>query len=303
MAIEANDTAVLNNLTDEERAAIADPEYSEGEVAAMKNIMGQDPDDDNDDEVLDADGNPVEETKAIQAAPKAVEPAAEPVAAKDEPAAESRQPEPNSFKADLPADFNDKVAALSTKATELAEQFKSGELDFDEYNTELGKVNAQREDLTILRAEASISAKMETQSLERAWTNTINSMYERAAKENGIDYRTDLAKGKDLDQFVRMLGADPDNAEKPMDWFTSEAHKRVMALHGIAAATAVPKPTSRKPPLGDAPQTLAQVPGGDDPSDVSGDMFSNLDNLEGHDLESAIAKMSPDERRRYAMLG
>ena len=43
---------------------------------------------------------------------------------------------------------------------------------------------------------------------------------------NPRDYRKDAAKAEDLDGFVRMLANKQENADKPMDWFLAEAHKR-----------------------------------------------------------------------------
>ena len=80
------------------------------------------------------------------------------------------------------------------------------------------------------------------------------------------DYRKDTEKWSDLDAFVRSLAARTEYAHQSMDWFLEEAHKRVLALHGMSptvkaeeidsSAEAKPvlkamdrKPVDRKPPL------------------------------------------------------
>jgi hypothetical protein len=149
---------------------------------------------------------------------------------------------------------------------------------------------------------------MTQQSAQTQWQNTINkSMVEFAKPENGgIDYRKDADKAADLDQFVKVLANRTENSDKPMDWFLTEAHKRVKALHGVATAEKKVDPAAaakvandaRKPPIGSAPATLAQVPGGDGPGDVAGE-FADLDALEGEALEGAIAKLTPAQREKW----
>ena len=129
------------------------------------------------------------------------------------------------------------------------------------------------------------------------------------------DYRKDTEKWSDLDGFVRSLAARTEYAHQSMDWFLVEAHKRVLALHGMPAApkasdsesSAEAKPAlkamdrnpiDRKPPLDIAPKALAMVPGREGPGDVDGE-FADVLALEGLAYEQAIARMSPTERERF----
>ncbi|NCV26639.1 MAG: hypothetical protein EBW58_10600, partial [Betaproteobacteria bacterium] len=107
-----------------------------------------------------------------------------------------------------------------------------------------------------------------------------------------------------------------EHAHQSMAWFLTEAHKRVLALHGIATKTpadqttdsdsaakppvkpADRKPPDRKPPLDIAPKTLAMIPGGEGPGDVDGE-FADVLALEGLAYEQAIARMSSTERERF----
>ena len=129
--------------------------------------------------------------------------------------------------------------------------------------------------------------------------------------EGGIDYREDTEKASDLDGFVRSLAARSEHAHQSMAWFLTEAHKRVLALHGIAIKTPADQTTDsdsaakppvksvdRKPPLDIAPKTLAMIPGGEGPGDVDGE-FADVLALEGLAYEQAIARMSLTERERF----
>jgi hypothetical protein len=114
-----------------------------------------------------------------------------------------------------------------------------------------------------------------------------------------VDYRTDLAKQRDLDFFIRALANDASNDNRPMVWFMDEAHRRVKVLHGLSGLSTREQQTAkRKPPVQDLPRTLADVPGSDGPGDVAGE-FADIDRLDGFELEAALAKMSPAQREKY----
>lgn len=305
------DAEMLATLTPEERAAIEDDKPSADELAAMQRIAAGAPDDDEDDGDDDAPANaaPVEGKPATDPAPAAADtdpaPAAsvnaDPEPDADEPAAKAVP----TYDAKLPEDFEAKVQGLVEQEQSAWAKFDEGEIDRTELQKQLRDIETSRADLNTARVKAEISQEMTAQTAQQQWANAINrSMREFAKPENGgIDYRKDEAKAADLDQFVKVLANNPANEDKPMEWFLSEAHKRVQALHGVAPAA--PKQTvadataRRKPPVDAAPKTLAQVPGSDGPGDVAGE-FADLDTLEGNDLEAAIAKMTPAQRERFA---
>ncbi len=196
------------------------------------------------------------------------------------------------------------MAAVDADSEALAESFKAGDLDFDEYRAEMSKLDTRRDALASVKLKAEISTEMEQQSAEQQWQDAINALVKRAAAEDKIDYVKDASKQQDLDTFVKVLAANQANANRPMDWFLAEAHKRVKALHGIQTAAPVPivpsgKPAARRPNLSALPKTLAHVPGGDGPGDV-GDEFATIDALDGIELEDALARMTPAQRDKYA---
>jgi hypothetical protein len=240
------------------------------------------------------------------------------VAAPDtDPPQPRNQPIPR-YDSKLPEDFDAQVRSLSDKEAELKRQFKAGELEFDDFDVARAALQSERELLTIARTKAEISQEMNAQTAEQLWTHAVNQFMDSTARlseaAGGIDYRKDTEKWSDLDGFVRSLAARNEFAHQSMDWFLEEAHKRVLALHGMSAAKtsdaessaeAKPvvkamdrKPIDRKPPLDIAPKTLAMVPGGEGPGDVDGE-FADVLALEGLAYEQAIARMSPSERERF----
>lgn len=298
----------LELLTPEERAAIEDGAEEAAEQEALARIAAQAGDDSDGDDGDDADTTP-----AAGDTPPAASPAPA-AAAAAEPAATAVEPAPATkaqaaYTAELPADIDVKQKAISEELGALRDKFKSGELDVDEYESQRDDLLDQRNELNKAITKAEISQEMQQQTAQQAWQAAIERTFDTAAKpeQGAIDYRQDKAKAADLDLFVRRLAEDPANADKDMDWFLLEGHRRVKALHGIAPAagdgakpTPAPAPAAqtRKAPIDAAPKTLAQVPGADGPGDVGGE-FTDLDALDGEDLEAAVARLSPAQRAKY----
>jgi len=296
------DADIAATLTPEELEAInADDSPTEHD------IMRAGEDGDDDDSADDAPPEEGKDTPADAPAPAdettdepgdAPAPAA-PEAAADKPATR--------YEAQLPSDYDAQLKTLKDRDAELRQRYKDGEIDIDERDAGLSDLTEEREALLVARTKAEISQEMSAQSAQQQWQNTVNrAMADFAKPENGgIDYRKDEAKAADLDQFVKVLANRAENNDKPMEWFLSEAHKRVQALHGVK----VPEPdekkkamddalAKRKPPVSSAPKNLSQVPGGDGPGDVASE-FADIDALEGQALEDAIARMTPTQRSRY----
>lgn len=300
-----------STLTPEELEAIKDETPSDDEIEQLKAVAAAGGNDDDDDDEDDDEGEakaapPVEgKTEPKPDAAPAAEPAAKAEPRAQEPEETPRQAQTPRYEAKLPADFDTKVQGLADAETQAWEKFETGDFDRSALQAELGRIAAERNDLQAMRVKAEISQEMTQQSAAQAWESTVNSFMATAAKNDGVDYRKDQARAADLDQFVKVLANKEENSDKPMEWFLNEAHRRVQALYGDAKpATDAPAPkgktVDRTPPLSAAPKTLAQVPGGDGPGDVGGE-FAHLDALDGPDLESALAKMSPAQRDKYAM--
>lgn len=314
----------LQNLTPEERAAIED---TDDELETLKAIAGDDDDDDDtgaDGGLIEGQGADGTPTAAPAAAPAAAEPASAapaqaPAAAAPAEATDTTDDEPAAviepaYRAELPADHAEKKSAAEAALADLAVKFKAGDLDFDEYNEQAKAHNEELRKLEREELKVEIANDMAAQSVEAQWRQAINRQFV-AAKGDGIDYGKDEEKRADLDTFVRTLGANPKHADKSMDWFMQEAHKRVLALHDIkpanapapapsaspaaSAPTPAPAPAaSRKPPVSAVTPSLSNVPGADGPGDL-GDEFVELDSLEGLELEAALARMSPAQREKY----
>lgn len=296
----ALDADALATLTPEEREAIEGSEHSEADLEALKKVAGDADDASDDDADDDGDDDGDESAAPVEGKPETTEPKTEP---EEEPDSAKADNAPR-YDAKLPSDYDDQIKSLKQRDAELRQQFKDGEIDIDERDAGLAELTEQREALLVLRAKAEISQEVNQQSAAQQWQNTVNKALNDFAKpeQGGIDYRKDEAKQADLDGFVKMLANKPENADKTMEWFLQEGHRRVLALHGVAPQprreTVADAMAKRKPPVDAAPKTLAQVPGSDGPGDVDGE-FADIEALEGMEYEDAIARMSPAQREKF----
>jgi hypothetical protein len=289
------DEHILSTMTDEERATILEKQTPEeiAAIAAIANGEEDGPDDDDEDEGDDKGTADPAAAGATTAAP-----AADPAPANPS-ASDTFQP---SYQAKLPDDFAAQESAIKEQNDALAARFKSGDIDFDQYRVEAEALSKSERALDEIHLKATLSQEMTAQTAEQQWNHTVQRFMAATAKEGGIDYSKDPDKQSDLDLFVRTMANDAKNADKPAEWFLSEGHKRVKALHGIGLVTApvvTDAKNARKTPLDAAPKTLAQVPGSDGPGDVDGNEFSDVDRLTGDAQEEAIRKMTPTQRERY----
>ena len=313
-------------MTEEELAAIND-EQSPEELAALKAIA-EGGDDDNDDEdgqdegeadtagagdggddgAATADAGGADQPGSAGAA-NAVDAgnAGDGTAVTDEPDTGARKVAAPALVVELPADFDAQVKAAADERAALAQQFKDGDIDFDEYNAKLHDVDAKSRSLESLKLKHEIAQDMAIQQQRQEFNEAVIDVAKRA-KSQGIDYAKDLDKQADLDRFAQAIG--DKNPDKSFAWVLNEAHKRVCILHDVplekpsaAAKDPAPKPADkaaaqRKPKLDNAPATLAQVPGGDGPGDVASE-FADLDRLTGDALEDAIGQMAKRDPAKY----
>jgi len=177
------------------------------------------------------------------------------------------------YEAAAPADLDRRTAALADAESELKRAFRSGELEFDDFEEQRAQLLREREGLTIARAKVEIASEMQAQTAERQWRGAVDKFLDRVTDD--IDYRRDPGAMRDLDTLVKDLAGRPENAQRPMTWFLQEAHRRVLAMHDDTVTSA----------------TGAQA-GGFDPDRIL--------ELDGADFEAAIARMTPDQRERFA---
>ena len=170
---------VLDTLTPEERAAISDAEYSPEELAAMKGLAeegGGEDDDENEDDSSGEEGNdsagaaPVEGKGADNQDPPPDD--SDPDAGDDEPEQVAAQ-KATAYRAELPADYDAQVKALNDETSALAQKFRAGEIEFEEYETQQTALLQRRDELREIKIKAEIASEMGAQSAEIEGKATI----------------------------------------------------------------------------------------------------------------------------------
>ncbi len=303
----ALDKDILDTLTDEEREAMQQDDVPGSEGAAAS-AGAADADAEGDDKDDDEGGAPIEGKGASDKAGDAEDKAAETTPAAEPPAPRPAPAPAYSFK--LPDDFADKVAAVKEKEGALWSKFNDGEISREELQQSLGDVVEERQSLNAMQLKAELAADMQRQQMEQSRDQAVNALFTRAAAADGggIDYRKDDARRKDLDGFLKVLAADEANEDKSLQWFLDEAHKRVLALNGIAVSTkpavdpkiaAANAVAARKADTTGLNATLAHVPGGQGTGDVGGE-FDDVLTLDGEAFEEALNEMARKNPQRFA---
>lgn len=307
----AADIAHSNTLMSADELAAMNDTGDEAELLAR--VAGDDDEADEADEAGDDEDSaddgaaPVEESAAKPADEKPAEKGEEKPAATSEQTDDEDEAVAPVFAFKLPDDFDAQVAANKQAISDLRAKRDAGDIDMAEYDAEVEKLIDQRDDLRVMRTKAEMAQEAQAAANKQRVDRAVSETF-KAAKADGIDYRNDKAKNADLDGFVRALAANPEHDDKPLKWFFVEAHRRVMALHGLTPGKSAPtaakpseKPSKgpRHPDLSSVPKTLAGVPGSDGPGDLDGDEFSELDKLEGEAYDEAYAKLSKAQQERY----
>lgn len=306
-ALSEQDKALL---TPEELAAITDGDISDDEKAAMAKLAAMAPAEDDDDTPSTPSGG--EDPGTTDPAPAAETTTEPPATATPAPAPAAevvetpKAPAPV-YQVVLPDDFEQRQQDVNGKLAELRQKFRTGEIEVDQYEVERDTLSAQLNELTSLQTKAEIAREMQQQARHQEINTSLTAVMAQA-KADGIDYN-DPKQAAMFDRYANFLAGDPDFAGKSVAQIHAEAHKNVLQRLGKAAATppaqapAAPPaaaPTPRKTPLDTAPKTLAQVPGADDANtDLNGGEFTQLDSLDGLELEDALARLPKAQREQY----
>lgn len=282
-------------LSDEELAALEDDDEAGDDDAPVADAFGDDDDDDD------------EQEAAADEAPPAVAdtPADEPAPREEGDALLMPVADVAAIKGSL-----DEVRAQK-EALRAAYQADDSDMTSTEYEAKLEEINDRILDLRAELNKAELFAEMNEQVRVNAWKAEVRAFMRGVAKDEGLDYNGDKKLLQQFDTALKVLGNDPDNADKSGDWFLTEAHEMVKARNRIAAAPARSKgpeltPVERaiaarreKAQNGrEVPRTLSHVPQAAIENEGGGE-FAHLDKLSGMDLELALARMTPEQEQRW----
>lgn len=255
----------LQDLTEEERAALEDLEAEEVEDEEEEEETGEDEGGNADD--------------------------AEEEAEKDSVATEV-QP---LLAADVPEDAAEQLEAIARQKEELVQQFDDGELTAKEYQLELDKLAKQEREIEQAQFKAKLAQEMAEQQQRNAWLATVNQFLSEHA-----EYRQYPLRYKALDLAVRELAAQEENQGLSGREILEKAHEQIVEQFGLARAEEKPEGKKRRKPI-EAPPTLANVPAASATETEDG-RWVRLDRLMETDperYERELAKLSDADRDAY----
>lgn len=316
MGLSSAEIAAMAETSDDEASlrAIADREAPAGTAAAATDDAAAGDDGPDDDDDAQDNGGDATDGAAAQAVLDAAAAAAKPAtdvkpdtqaAAADDPAA-LREEQPFGFTANAPEDAQEQITALNAQKAEAFKKLMDGELSPEAYSATESEVAGKVADIQRQLTISETAARMTTEHAQRSYLGKVNALLDRAAKDEGIDYRKDPKLHAELDRAVKFLAGDSENADKSEQWFLDEGHAMVKARHGLGKpGNAVDKPaadadkgkTGKAPDLSGVPPSLRNAPPAASSDD--GGEFAHLDNLKGLALERALAKLNPEQSARY----
>lgn len=260
---------------------------------------GLNPDDDTpiagDDELeaLAATGNEqqTDEEKAAADAAAAAAAAASAEETKEQPPAPVLVVQP-------PADAEAKLTEIATKKADLASKFDDGELSAKDYQLQLDALNKDERAIELQVHEANMAAKMAAQQARNSFLAEVKSFTEEV---NPL-YKQSAVAWKALDEAVKKVGSDPENANLTGKQILEKAHEIVTSDPVLKAAFGASRPAKAAAPrAADAPPTLGRMPAAEI-TDTSGDKFAALDRLSSTNplaYEEAVGKLSPSDLEAY----
>ncbi len=214
---------------------------------------------------------------------------AEPAAGQAEPAeGQEPPPQPAPVKIDTPKEIKDQIEAVKAEEKEAFKRLMDGEIESEEYQNIRDRVEARVDELKELGA----GQRRQAETLARQW-QAAEAALMKTAKAEGLDYMGKPALLAAFNTHLRTLGADPKNERRDEKWFLEEAHRLTKADLGI-----VPTNRPRGVDIGELPPTLRSAPAAATGA-VNTDEFAHMRNLEGLDLERAVAALTPAQRDRW----
>lgn len=331
-ALEADDddADALNEIAnDDDPDAAADAEAKAAAAAEAKAKAAQDAKDKAAQEAADKERQEElaamteEERKAAEAADKtAKETAAAEKAAADEKARQAAATDDEeedefapAFKAPAPEKYDERMKELDDRHAAAVRDYNDNKITLDEMLAEHQKVDRERRELDGQKLKHEISSAYTEQTSDQLWQREVRRFVSRTAKDEGIDYDKPALNAA-LDAEVKRIANDPANADKDGKWILEKAHESVKEQFGITARAPTAKEDADKAKRAAEEQrkkaaaaerakaagtkNLSQVPAAAAEDTRNDTEFAHLDQLDGMDLENAVARMSPEAQERWA---
>lgn len=284
-------------ITDEDRFLL-----SEEEISAMEDDTQEMSDDEDQEEgvVEDNTGNKVddesENEKSDQPEDNATEEADLEQKVEQNEELEAEKPEVATNEQLNPSP-QDRIEQIKNELDELGEKVEEGEIDLVEYNKLNNQLVEEREDIkSYLRDE---------QRNQQASQNDINQRWEQASNEFLAVPGNDIVANNQMvqDAFMsacRSINQGSEAQQNGFLWVMNQAKSQMIDAGFTFKGVESEKKQAKRHTDVDVPTTLGDVPA-NTPNDSGGE-FDYLDKLEGLEYEEEIAKLTPEQEARYAII-
>lgn len=195
------------------------------------------------------------------------------------------------YKVEAPEDLSEQLSSVTDKMNELDEQLEDGDIDLTDYRRQMREYSSQREELITLRTKAEIANDMSQQSAQQRWEWEQDMFMGEASSAIYKNRAMHAALNETVKEVANEKGW---NDKSGLD-VLRESDRRVKEMMGVKSSPKlkVVEPMSKP----DIPKTLRDIPAAE--GNESGDEFAALDKLDGMELESALARLSDEQRDRY----
>lgn len=277
----------MEGLSEEELAALEDDD-NEGAEDSPDAIDDLPDEDESEPETGDEDEPDEQDDKDDEAAEEGgQDDSAEDEESAVDQAAKEFRPE---YRAEMPEDYDGQMTALDERKRELLDQFKDGEIRIDEYEEQRGEIEREVRALEKAAVKAEIAEEARKQAADQQWQFEQQVFFRDKAN---VQFRDDPIMNAAFNTALKDLASDAANDKRDMPWFLREAANAVRQRFGSNASSTNGKNNRPIPP------NLGNVPAADINDVNNRGEFDHLQKLEGMDLENALAKMTPEQERRY----
>lgn len=297
---DADQLANMADLTEDERAALAEPD----EDGAQGDDNDNQDDDENDEDGNEGKGEEDQQGDDAGAAAAAGDDGAAAAGRDDGDAAEAAAGDEQGgtpvqtapvLVAQAPADLDAKLAEIATKKDALITAFDDGDITAKEYQVQLDAIGKEERKIERDVDKAQLAAEMDQQRQQNDWVATVNNFIA------GTDYASNQRLHRALDMEVRDVAVSEEGKAMNGLQILQRAHANLIDAGLVKAAAAAPGKPAAKAAKPNLPPNLAHVPAAQI-SDTGEGRYANLDRLAGSDpiaYEAQLGKLSDSERAAY----
>lgn len=302
------DDEILDDLTDEERAALEEDEQdtptNEAEnVEAADEDQEQDKGEGQEDESGGEDAG--EEGAEDGEGAGDGDDAGDDAGADDDPEGEPEakadgkhtDPAVPLLVAEAPENADARLKEIADAKADLADKFDNGDITAKEFQTQLDDLNKQERAVERAVEKAQLAAEMRRQQEVNTWLSQVREF----TSVQHPEYSQSRVRWIALDEFVKEIGSKPENANLTGPEILRMAHERVVADLGEAPSKGKQGSRPLKGSKAAPPKTLAKVPAADN-TELENSRWAALDRLRETDPllhEEKLMKLTDAERDEY----